>query len=126
MNTIKVLPPDVQCIMFSINKPIWNGSAKKREVGLADYRIGDHNEIEFTYTRKDGTRSIPDHYYISGDEARSRKYRRQSMGGFDLIIIPIEDLEILKRGTPRKEGSIEELLEWLDDPRYARTIEELK
>ena len=85
------------CTLYKIKMPIWNGSVGKRVVGLAEYRMTKHNEIEFTYVRKsDGQKSIPDHYYFDGD--LKENYKRQSVkGGMTLVLVPLEDLETITR-----------------------------
>ena len=91
------LSRNTPCTLYKIRTPLWNGSVGKRVVGLAEYRITKHNEIEFTYIRKsDGEKSIPDHYYFDGD--RKDEYRRQSVkGGMTLVLVPLDELEPLTR-----------------------------
>ena len=93
---VKELPRKTVCTLFKINTPIWNGG--KRKVGLALPRIGEHNEIEFTYRRKsDGELSYPDRYYISGEKIRALDFDRMNVKGLTLILIPFDQLERLVR-----------------------------
>lgn len=86
------------CTLFSIRQPMWMGNAKKRVVGLAAHRIGEHNEIEFTYRRKsDGELSYPDRYYISGEKIRSLDFERMNVKGLTLVLVPFDQLERLVR-----------------------------
>ena len=83
------------------------GSSDKRVVGLAEYRIQKHNEIQFTYVRKrDGKKSIPDSYYFDGNKLKTHDYERQEVKGTKLVIVPLNDLEILVRQKP---------VEWLTE-----------
>jgi hypothetical protein len=86
------------CEVFKIDRPKWNGSAERREVGLALDRIKRHNSIEFTYVRKsDGHKSYPDIYYFDGRNVRGLDYEIQNRKGRNLVIIPFTHLEILER-----------------------------
>lgn len=92
----KELPRKTVCTLFSIRQPIWNGG--KRKVGLAQPRIGEHNEIEFTYVRKsDGEKSYPDRYYISGEKIRALDFDRMNVKGLTLVLVPFDQLEKLVR-----------------------------
>lgn len=94
----KTLPRLTVCELFKINSPKWNGSASRREVGLALDRIKKHNEIEFTYRRKsDGELSIPDRYYFDGDNLKGLDYEVQVRKGTKLVIVPFDHLERLVR-----------------------------
>lgn len=117
-----ILPRTTVCNVFKINAPIWNGG--KKMVGLRENAIGEHNEIEFTYRRKtDNELSMPEHYYISGSKIRNLDFGRQVTKGTTLVIVPFDQLEILYRGD---EGSQEEFIQWLNDPRYSKNINQLK
>lgn len=86
------------CVEFKIGSPKWNGSTKRREVGLALDRIKRHNSIEFTYVRKsDGQKSIPDIYYFDGDNKKGLDYEIQVIKGTSLLIVPFSHLERLER-----------------------------
>jgi len=80
--------------LFEIKFPIWNGG--KRVVGLAEDRLGKHNEIRILYTRKDGTRSFPDNYYFDGN-LRIFFNTMKLPSGVVLRLIPIESLSKLER-----------------------------
>lgn len=115
----KVLSRTTPCTLFEIKAPIWGGG--KRRVGLAEYRISDHNEIRLLYKRKDGTLSMPGNFYFPGSALKDIDYERMNVKGLTLVMIPFEDLYELKR-----EGDQEETLEqWMNKPGYAKTKEEL-
>lgn len=119
-----MLPRTTVCTLFSIKAPIWNGGKKK--VGLRADRIGEHNEIEFTYRRKsDGELSIPDHYYISRKKIESLDFERQNTKGVTLIIVPFDQLEILSRVERKARNDEEEFIQWLNDPKYAKSKDQL-
>lgn len=80
---------------FEIKYPRW----KQRVVGLAAYRVSDHNEVEILAVGKDGERYYPDTYYISGEDVR--KCEKQMLPqGIELYLVPIDDLRI--KGEPKK------------------------
>lgn len=93
-----------------IKFPIWNGG--QRYVGIADFRIRQHNKIEILYVRKDGTRSFPNCYYISGADIKKPEHKVKTVkGGVKVYLIPISELEEIipnetiytdgeERGTP--------------------------
>ena len=114
----KTLPRTTPCTLFEIRAPIWGGG--KRRVGLAEYRITEHNEIHFLYERKDGTRSIPGEYHFDGAKLKEIDFERMNVKGLTLVMIPFEDFEKLVRGEP--DDSLEG---WLDQPGYAKTKKEL-
>lgn len=80
-----------ECSLFQVHVPIWSEKA----VGLADYRLSTHNEVQILAKRKDGELYYPDKYYISRDKART--FPTKQRGGLDLRIVPINALEILER-----------------------------
>ena len=116
-----ILPKNTVCTLFEIKAPVWNGG--KRKVGLAQNRIGEHNEIRFLYTRKDGTKSMPDNYYISGKKIRELDFDLQNIKGLTIVLVPIDQLEILHRGT---DDDQEEFTRWLNNPKYANNLKELE
>ena len=80
--------------VFTIKTPVWGG----RSVGLADYKIGRHNEIRITYTDKDGRPYFPYPLYVSGEVARSYPLKPvRSNPNIKLRIVPISELEVLER-----------------------------
>lgn len=114
----RVLPRDLVCVKFPpIKTPIWNGG--NRCVGLKADRVGDHNEVTISYRNKDGVLIYPDKYYFDGKRRGEFKTKQYSFG--TMLIVPISELEILQR-VGDKEKTLEE---WLDDPRYAKSKEEL-
>lgn len=94
------------CQLFELRSPIWNGG--RRVAGLARDRIGDHNEITFSYRRKsDNELSIPDHYYISRQKILQGHFKTQTIGNTVLILVPFTELEILHRvDPPRPEPEV--------------------
>lgn len=96
--TTKTLSRTTVCEVFDIRAPKWNGSMKRREVGLALDRIRKHNEIHFTYVRKsDGEQSIPGNFYFDGDNIKGLDYEIQNWKGRQLVIVPFDHLERLER-----------------------------
>lgn len=82
----------ISCNKIAIKMPRW----KQRVIGIASFRVGDHNEIEILAADKKGKRYYPDKYYMSGEQIRS--YDIQVLpSGIKLYLIPISDLEILER-----------------------------
>jgi hypothetical protein len=75
-----------------IKAPRWEGNAKERVVGIAEYRMTEPNlQIDLTYTRKDGTRTYPDPFFIK--TAKALKYPTQVVGGNVVLrLIPMKDL----------------------------------
>lgn len=92
MNTVK-LSRTASCVLFQIRFPIWNGG--KRAVGLAEDRLGRHNEIQILYTRKSGERAHPDNYYFDGNLRMF--FETMTVKGRKLILIPMESLQKLER-----------------------------
>lgn len=117
----KILHKDIPCTLFKIGTPRWNGNAKRREVGLNETLISEHNEIVFTYTRKsDGQQSIPGSFYFDGNKLAQIDFERQNVKGLTLVIVPFSELEELRRADDP-----ESLKAWLGDERYAKTKEQL-
>ena len=84
------------CTLHKIKNPIWNGG--QRKVGIATYKVGNHNEIVIESTNKDGDRIYPQPFYISGQDLK--KYPPKAIPNYQNIKvheIPIKDLEILER-----------------------------
>lgn len=82
--------PNTPMSYIPIRFPIWNGG--QRVVGIADFRVKQHNKIEIEYVRKDGTRSYPNCYYMAG--ADIVKYPVQTVkGGVRVYLVPLKDLE---------------------------------
>ena len=81
------------CQRFDIQKIRW----KQRVIGLAVYRVSDHNEIHIhEKSNKDGTLYFPDTYYVSGKVARSCEVQHLP-SGVDLYLVPMNKMEILER-----------------------------
>lgn len=90
------LPENTPAQLFNIRIPVWNGG--KRMVGLATYKIGNHNEIRILSKNKDGERTYPNPFYISGSKARSYPTEPvKTHPDIILYMIPIADLEVLNR-----------------------------
>lgn len=80
------------CSVIEIKSPRW----KQRVVGVASFRVKEHNEIRITATGKDGNLYYPEPMYMSGDKIRT--YETQVLpSGVKLYLIPISDLEVLER-----------------------------
>lgn len=77
---------------IEVRAPRWQGDAKERIVGVAEYRMTEPNlQIDLTYTRKDGTRTYPDPFFIKTSKAL--KYPTQIVGGNVVLrLIPMKDL----------------------------------
>lgn len=79
---------------FDIKTPIYNG----RMVGLATYKVGQHNEINILTKGKDGNRYYPQPLYISGADARKCEVQPvKSNPNVKLYIVPINKMEVLER-----------------------------
>ena len=93
-----------------IKAPRWEGNAKERVVGVAEYRMTEPNlQIEITYARKDGTRTYPDPFYIKTSKAL--KYPKQVVGGNVVLrLIPMKDLATSLGGIDEKAN-----MEMLDE-----------
>ena len=76
-----------------IKFPIWNNG--QRFVGIADFRIQTHNKIEILYVRKkDGKRSFPNCYYISGADIVKPEHKTKIVGGgVKVYLVPLSELE---------------------------------
>ena len=87
-----ILSRTTTCNKIEIKSPRW----KQRVVGIASFRVGEHNQIEIIATDKENKRYYPNQYYMSGDKIRS--YETQVLpSGVKLYLVPINDLEILER-----------------------------
>ena len=79
---------------LQINKPIWNGTLRKRSVGLASYKLGTiDTDVEIMYTRKDGKRSFPHIYTMKTGKIKTYTTQRLP-GGVMLYLVPIEDFNV--------------------------------
>lgn len=79
---------------IEIKSPIWHD----RTIGIATFKIGQHNEVHITAKAANGERIYPSPLYISGENAR--KYPTQAVRSnpkIKLHIIPINELEPLER-----------------------------
>jgi len=76
---------------FDILAPRW----KDRTVLLADWKIGQHNEINITCVNKNGERYFPEPFYMSGEKIKT--YTAQPHGDRKVYSVPIKDLEVLER-----------------------------
>lgn len=88
-----------------IKFPVWNGG--QRFVGIADFRIRPHNKIEILYVRKDGHRSFPNCYYISGEDIKRPDHKTKIVGGgVKVYLVPVSELEeILPNEHTTREGT---------------------
>lgn len=80
------------CSLIEIERPRW----KERVVGIATYRVKEHNEIRITARDKDGRPYYPEPLYASGEHIRSQKTQTLP-GGVKLYLVPISTLEVLER-----------------------------
>lgn len=80
------------CSKIEIKAPRW----KQRIVGIASFRVGEHNEIEILATDKKGERYYPDTYYASGATIRACETQKLPSGVL-LYLVPISSLETLER-----------------------------
>lgn len=87
----KKLGRTTACNVLTILAPRW----KDRTVLLADWKIGLHNEIRITASRKDGSLFFPQPFYMSGEKVKT--YPTQQHSQRRVYIVPIDDLEVLER-----------------------------
>jgi len=73
---------------YMIKTPIW----KTKSIGIATQRLDDDLLVEIEYKQSDGNRLYPYTYIVRKDT--TDKYPKQRVGGNDLVIIPISELEI--------------------------------
>ena len=82
------------CQLFKIKSPVWGG----RKVGLATYKVGQHNEIRIEYKNSEGELVYPQPLYISGEQARQYPIQPvRSNPNVKLYVIPINDMKVLER-----------------------------
>lgn len=89
-----ILSKNTPAQLIEIREPIWDG----RKIGIATYKIGNHNEIRILKKNINGERTYPQPFYISGE--RARQYPEQAVKSnpnIKLYIIPIADLQTLER-----------------------------
>ena len=82
-----------QRAVHKIQKPIWGG----RKVGIATYKVAEHNEIRITATNKRNEPLYPLPFYISGKKLK--KYPKEPVRSYPDVkvhVVPIEDLETLE------------------------------
>lgn len=80
---------------IQIKMPIWNGSLKKRCIGLAEYKLAGLKDIdiEITHKTKSGRRLDPNLYTIPVEKVM--KYPTQTVsGGVVLRLVPLADLTV--------------------------------
>lgn len=88
-----LLPRTTLCNLIEIQKPRW----KERVVGIATFRVGQHNAIEILAKGKDGKRYYPETFYASGDMIKQCEVQDLTTGGVRLYLVPINKLEPLER-----------------------------
>lgn len=88
-----ILDKDTACSRIEIRSPRW----KQRVIGVASYRVKEHNAIDIIAMAKDGRRYYPDTLYATGEFIRSCPTQSVS-GGVLLYLVPIRSLEVLERG----------------------------
>ena len=75
-----------------IKAPRW----KQRVIGIASYRVGQHNAITIAAKRKDGSLYYPGTYYASGDTIKACETQLLPSGVL-LYLLPMSKLEPLER-----------------------------
>jgi hypothetical protein len=80
------------CSQIEIRAPRW----KQRVVGVASFRVREHNAIDITAVGKDGNRYYPDLLYGSGKMIRECETQTLP-SGVTLYLVPIDKLEPLER-----------------------------
>jgi len=80
------------CNQIHILKPRW----KQRVVGIANYKIGNHNAIDILATDKEGKRYYPYTLYASGETIENCETQYLDNGTL-LYLVPISILETLER-----------------------------
>lgn len=89
-----ILSKTTPCQLIVIKTPVWN----KRKIGIATFRVGNHNEIRIEQTNKDGEKIYPMPFYITGEEIKKYPVEPvKSAPHVKLYIVPIEDLQTLER-----------------------------
>ena len=88
-----ILPRLTPCSKIEIKAPRW----KQRVVGIASFRVGDHNEIHITATGKDGKRYYPDPLYANRATITTCETQILKPSGVKLYLVPINNLEPLER-----------------------------
>ena len=87
------LSKNTVCSKIEIIEPRW----KARTVGIATYRVKQHNEINILATSPvNSRRYYPDPLYGSGEMIRSCPTQKLSSGTV-LYLVPISKLESLER-----------------------------
>lgn len=79
-----------------INTPVWFGG--QRCVGIADWKVGQHNAIYIDYVRKsDGEKIYKRPFYISGKDAQKYPLKPlKSHPNIKVYWIPLADMNILE------------------------------
>lgn len=80
------------CNVIEIRAPRW----KQRVVGIANFRVGMHNQINITAKGKDGNLYYPEPLYASGDTIRACETQTLP-SGVKLYLVPIANLDVLER-----------------------------
>lgn len=87
--TLGTLTPAIKHVIYN---PRW----RDRQVLIADFRIGTHNQIEFPKAK-----SLAGLWYISGREAKTYPVERmQTRAGGSIVmrVVPLDALQPLERG----------------------------
>lgn len=82
------------CSKIDIRAPRW----KQRTVGIASFRVKEHNEINITAVGADGNRYYPEPLYASGETITKCPTQVLQPSGIKLYLVPISELEPLERG----------------------------
>jgi hypothetical protein len=82
---------------YTIHEPIWDG----RCVGICDQRFADGDLlVKISYRVADGSKLYPHTYIVHPEQVKG--YPTKMIKSHRIIIIPIEDLEIYKKGRIKK------------------------
>ena len=87
-----VLSKTTTTSVIDIQKPRW----KQRVVGIANYRVMNHNSINILARDKAGNRYYPNTLYASGETIKACETQILDSGTI-LYLVPINKLEVLER-----------------------------
>tara|TARA_R110002110_G_scaffold164660_4_gene364875 strand:+ start:1020 stop:1442 length:423 start_codon:yes stop_codon:yes gene_type:complete len=89
---------------YAIREPIWNGSAKKRQIGLAINRMQgvDELRVDITKTNKHKERIYPDTYLFTPKFFHNYEGEIVSKYGTQIKLFFIEDLPLVDNLTEQE------------------------
>ena len=97
---------------YEIREPIWNGSLKIRQIGLAVNRIQNIDELRVQITKKNkhGKKIYPDTYVITPQFFKNYEGETINRYGIELKLFFIDDLMTVKeRNNYRKNKFLNEV-----------------